>query len=314
MSLLSFAEAAARCGVSEMTIRRRVRDGSLPEIKVGARPRVRLSDLARLYPDVFSGARLPAGPCRVLAFANQKGGVGKTSTCANLAAALARSALVLCVDCDPQGNLTQALGAHPDHLEVTLYNVLLERLPLERVTIRPLPALPNLSLAGANLDLASADHQLAGAVAREMRLRQALEAHLTAYDYILIDCPPSLGLLTLNALTAATEVIVPVDMGVFSLRGVAKLMDTIAEVRAVNPGLTRVRALSNRADNTNLSQDVSAELARGFGDDLFRASIRRSVRIGEAQAARLPLPLYRPKDPAAQDFLDLSEEVRHAQA
>ena len=120
-----------------------------------------------------------------------------------------------------------------------------------------------------------------------------LEPHLGGYDFVFIDCPPALGLLTLNALTAANEVIVPVEMGVFSLRGVAKLMDTIAEVRGVNPHLARVRALSNRMDNTNLSTDVQAELKRGFGDDLFRTTIRKSVRVGEAQAgppAHLRLP------------------------
>jgi chromosome partitioning protein len=320
--LLSYSEAAARVGVSEMTIRRRVRDGSLPEVRQGARPKVRLTDLQRLYPEVgggaLAGARTAVGvkalaqqqPCRVIALANQKGGVGKTSTCANLAAALSSDSLVLAIDCDPQGNLTQALGPNPDALDVTLYNVLVERLPLERAILNPILNQPNLSLVGANLELAAADHQLAGVVAREMRLRQVLEPYLGRYHYILIDCPPALGLLTLNALTAAAEVIVPVDMGVFSLRGVAKLMDTISEVRGVNPGLRRVHALSNRADNTNLSSDVRAELKRGFGEDLLATSIRRSVKVGEAQAARSPITVYRPKDPAALDYLALAEEVR----
>lgn len=312
MILLSYSEAAARAGVSEMTIRRRVRDGSLPEVRQGARSRVRLVDLQRLYPEVATTVKAPTQPCRVIALANQKGGVGKTSTCANLAAALSADALVLAIDCDPQGNLTQALGPNPDSLDVTLYNVLVERLPLDKAILNPILNQPNLSLVGANLELAAADHQLAGVVAREMRLRQVLEPFMSRYDYILIDCPPALGLLTLNALTAATEVIVPVDMGVFSLRGVSKLMDTISEVRGVNPDLRRVRALSNRADNTNLSSDVRAELKRGFGDDLLQTSIRRSVKVGEAQAARSPITVYRPRDPAAQDYLALAEEVRHA--
>jgi chromosome partitioning protein len=311
-TLLSYAEAAARAGVSEMTIRRRVQDGSLPAVRQGTRPRVRLADVQHLFSPENSGAAPKVGVgCRVIALANQKGGVGKTTTCANLAAALSRSARVLAVDCDPQGNLTQALGPNPDSLDDTLYNVLVERLPLDKAILSPILNEPNLSLVGANLELAAADHQLAGVVAREMRLRQVLDPVRDRYDYILLDCPPALGLLTLNALTAASEVIVPVDMGVFSLRGVAKLMDTIAEVRGVNPGLRRVSALSNRADNTNLSADVRAELKRGFGDDLLVTQVRRSVRVGEAQAARTPITLYRPKDPAAQDYVALAEEVRN---
>lgn len=313
MKLLTYTEAAARAGVSEMTIRRRIKEGKLPEVRQGARSLIRLTDLLQLYPEVAQEVRqrAPTQNCRVIVVANQKGGVGKTTTAANLAAALSEDALVLAVDCDPQGNLTQALGPDPDTLDTTLYNVLVDRLPLEKAILNPILNQPNLSLIGANLELAAADHQLAGAVAREMRLRQVLEPVQSRFDYILLDCPPALGLLTLNALTAATEVIVPVDMGVFSLRGVSKLLDTISEIRSVNPGLRRVRALSNRADNTNLAHDVREELVRAFGNDLFATSIRRSVRVGEAQAARSPITLYRPKDPAALDYKALVEEVKH---
>lgn len=312
MKLLTFSEAAARAGVSEMTIRRRIEEGKLGTVTQGTRRRIRLSDLEQAFPDVFGSHTRTPQPCRVIALANQKGGVGKTSTCANLAAALAQDgATVLAMDCDPQGNLTQALGPNPDALDVTLYNILVDRLPLEKAILNPILNQPSFSLVGANLELAAADHQLAGVVAREMRLRQVLEPYLDRYEYILIDCPPALGLLTLNALTAATEIIVPVDMGVFSLRGVAKLMDTISEVKSVNPNLRRVCALSNRADNTNLSADVRAELERGFGRDLLHTSIRRSVKVGEAQAARMPITVYRPKDPAAQDYYALAEEVKN---
>ena len=308
MTLLSYAEAAARAQVSEKTIRRRVADGELTTVREGTRTRIRPADIDRLYSADPVKGRLK-GACRVIAVANQKGGVGKTSTCANLAAALSGDHRVLAVDCDPQGNLTQALGPNPDSLETTLYNILIERLPLPRAIQNPVLGHPNLSLVGANLELAAADHQLAGVVAREMRLRQVLDAVLGDYDFIFIDCPPALGLLTLNALTAATEVIVPVEMGVFSLRGVAKLLDTIAEVRAVNPGLMRVRALANRTDNTNLTADVQAELKRSFGPDLFETAIRRSVKIGEAQAGRSPITISHPKDKAALDYFTLAKEV-----
>lgn len=309
--LLSYSEAAARASVSENTIRRRVQDGSLTVTRQGTRSRIRSTDLDRLFSPHPSAEPIP-GPCRVVAVANQKGGVGKTSTCANLAAALSTQGLrVLAVDCDPQGNLTQALGPNPDALDFTLYNILIDRLPLEKALLNPVLGQPGLSLIGANLELAAADLQLGNLVARELRLRQVLEPYLPAFDFIFIDCPPALGLLTLNALSAATEVIVPVEMGVFSLRGVSKLMDTISEVRSVNPTLTRIRALSNRSDNTNLSSDVQAELRRSFGDDLFKTTIRRSVKVGEAQAAHLPITVYRPKDPAALDYKTLAEEVRH---
>ncbi len=312
-NLLSYAEAAAYARVSPDTIRRRIQDGSLALVKEGARPRVRRADLERLYPP--NGRESPSatarGACRVIALANQKGGVGKTSTCANLAAALAQGgAPVLVIDCDPQGNLTQALGPDPDALPVSLYNVLVERTPLDTAILTPIASLPNLSLVGANLELASVDLALGGQVAREIRLRGVLEPFLPNYEYILLDCPPALGLLTLNALAAATEVIVPVDMGVFSLRGVTKLMDTISEVRSINPGLHRVSALPSRSDNTNLSSDVMAELARGFGKNLLTSSIRKSVRVGEAQAARIPIIVYQPRDRAALDYLALAEEVK----
>jgi chromosome partitioning protein len=311
LSLLSFAEAADRVNVSKDTIRRRVRDGTLKEYREGTKLRVRDVDVDRLFAMVPHPDPVPTGPCRVIAVANQKGGVGKTSTCANLAAALSKKGLrVLAVDCDPQGNLTQAFGPDPDSLDKTLYSVLVERLPLDKAILSPVLDQPSLALVPANLELAAADLQLGNAVARESRLRQVLEPHLTLYDYVFIDCPPALGLLTLNALSAATEVIVPVEMGVFSLRGVAKLMDTITEVRSINPGLSRIRALSNRSDHTNLSTDVQAELKRSFGDDLFQTTIRRSVKVGEAQAAHLPITVYRPNDMAARDYMALAEEVQ----
>lgn len=311
MPLLSYAEAAARAHVSEKTLRRRVSDGSLTVVLEGTRTRIRDTDLDRLYPRQPNAPVRPVGDCRVISVANQKGGVGKTSTCANLAAALSEEFRILAVDCDPQGNLTQALGSNPDKLEVTLYNVLVDRKPLQSVMISPVLGHPNLSLIPANLELAAVDPQLAGKVLSELRLRQALEPYLKDFDYIFLDCPPALGLLTLNALMAATEIIIPVEMGIFSLRGVSKLLDTISEVRAANTGLTRIRALANRSDNTNLTTDVQSELKEAFGADLFKTSIRRSVRVGEAQVARTPITIFKPSDKASLDYFALAEEVKH---
>ena len=307
--LLSLAEAADRARVSTKTIQRRIADGALPAVRDGLRPRVRVDDLDRLF---FRPSALPraAGACRVIAVANQKGGVGKTSTCANLAAALSKNGYrVLAIDCDPQGNLTQALGPNPDTLEVTLYKVLIDRLPLERAILNPILDQPGLSLVGSNLDLAAVDRELADKVARELTLREAIEGSLGAFDFVFIDAPPSLGVLTLNALSAATEVIVPVEMGVFSLRGVDKLLDTIKEVRRINKGLTRIRPLCNRLENTNLSSEIRDELARSFGGELYRTTIRKSVRVAEAQAAHMPITVYRPNDPASKDYMALAEEV-----
>lgn len=313
MDVLTFAEAAAKAGVSEATIRRRVRDGSLPEVKFGNRPRVRLIDLQRVFPGTPGLAPLRSPEqCRIIGFANQKGGVGKSSCASNLAVVLAETGPVLAIDCDPQGNLTQALGQNPDVLGMTTYNVLVDRTPIERAFLTPIPQIENLVLVGANLELAAADPQLSGAVQREGRLAKAIEPVKSRFHYILIDCPPSLSTLTLNALSASTEIIIPVDVGVFSLRGVSKLMETIREVREGNPNLERVRPVANMTDNTNLAKDVRAELENAFGTELFVTGIRRGNRIREAQAAGVPVTLYRPGDNASLDYRALADEIRGA--
>jgi chromosome partitioning protein len=249
---------------------------------------------------------------RIIAFANQKGGVGKTTTTANLALVLAETSSVLAVDCDSQGNLTDALGLDPDATERTLYDVLEGTLGLADVIRAPITALPRLALIPANLDMAALDHRLAGSVGREMRLKRALAPFVDQVDFVLIDCPPTLGILTLNALAAATEVIVPVDIGVWSLKGINKLLATIAEVRTVNAELTSVRAFMNRTDHTNLASDVRTELGRAFGGDMLASQVRKSVRVGEAQAGRLPLSLHRPQDPVVADYRALAAEILEA--
>ncbi|HRJ33905.1 MAG TPA: AAA family ATPase [Fimbriimonadaceae bacterium] len=310
MELLTLSEAAAKVGVSQDTIERRIKDGTLSPVKNGARKMIRLDDLERIYPAIVKQPVIPPEGARVIAAANLKGGVGKTSIIANLAAILAEDGPTLAIDCDPQGNLTQALGANPDTLERTTYDVLIDQFPLKSAIIRPLEEIGSLYLLGANLELAAADFRLSQALAREMRLRQAIESVRKQFRWILVDCPPALGILTLNALTAANEVIIPVDPGVFSLRGVSKLMETFAEVRKVNPGLERIRPLANLVDKTNLAKDVRASLTEAFGEELFQTGIRRRNPIREAQAAKMPVSIMSPRDQATLDFRALAAEIQ----
>lgn len=309
MAYITIANAAHLAGVSEQTIRRRVEAGEIGRAKRGNKVVVLESDIRKIWA-LPAPSAAPTGPCRVIAVANQKGGVGKTSTAANLAAALAAHRKVLAIDCDSQGNLTMALGPDPDTISPTLYDVLVHNTPIEAAVISPVLNLASLHLVGANLDLAAVDTELPG-ISREARLRSALATQLPIFDFVVIDCPPALGLMTLNALVAATEVITPVNPSSFSLRGTDKLLSTIDVVRAANPQLGRVRALANLVDATNLAKDMLTEVSAVFGDDLFETRIRRSVRIGEAQAAQSPLTVFRPSDPSADDYRALAEEILH---
>lgn len=311
--LLSPSQAAARANVSEATILRRMREGKLPVVQEGARRRVRAADVDKLYnaaPEPKTP--LPRQQCRVIAIANLKGGVGKTTTTANLAAALAADGTpVLVVDCDQQGNLTGALGPVPSTLPQTLFHVLVDGVPMENVIISPVLGLPTLSLCPSNLNLSLADYKLSGEVGKELRLRKALARVKARYDYILLDCPPALGTLTLNALCAADEVIVPVDSGGFALDGVSALLDTIAGVQEYsNPTLPAPRALRNRVKKTNLAEAVQGELAQAFGDNLIKTIVRESVTVGEAQLARVPITVHRGNSPASRDYMELAKELR----
>lgn len=312
--LLTLSQAAKRAQVSEMTIRRRVRAGELQTVTEGVQTRYRSTDIDRAFSST-PPPPAPRGQARIIAIANQKGGVGKTTTAANLAAVLAVNHRVLAIDCDPQGNLSQALGADPEKIERTLYDVLINRAPISSVVMAPVLNLQQLSLVPSHIQLSIAERELSAALSRELKLKQAVSAVSSDYDYILLDCPPTLGLLTINALAAATEVIVPVDMAKFALNGVADLVETIEAVREdANPNLREVRALANRYDNTRIAQDVQAALDQMFGDRLFKTRIRQSVKLREAQAMSLPISVYSPKDNAAIDYRKLAEEVENAVA
>jgi chromosome partitioning protein len=242
----------------------------------------------------------------IIALANQKGGVGKTTTAINLGASLARSRRVLIFDFDPQANSSAGLGIRVER--PTTYDVVINDTPLGGIVVDT--PIPNLLLAPANPGLAGAEVELVPMLAREFRLKRALEAALGAYDYVLIDCPPSLGLLTVNALTAADEVIVPVQCEYLALEGLGQLTSTLELVRRnLNPSLTLRGLLLTMFDGrTNLSQQVADEVRAHFGNT-FRTVIPRSVRLSEAPSHGLPIAKYDPSSRANRAYEELAEEL-----
>ena len=251
------------------------------------------------------------GPARVVALCNQKGGVGKTTSAINLGAALAEvGRRVLLVDFDPQGALSVGLGISPHQLERTSYNLLMEPgVGIDEVLVKT--SVPGMDLLPSNIDLSAAEIQLVSEVAREQALARALAPVLDEYDFVLIDCQPSLGLLTVNALTAAHGVIIPLECEYFSLRGVAMLMDTIDKVQArLNPALTLDGILATMYDGRTLhGREVFSRVVEAFGDKVFDAVISRTVRFPETTVAGEPIISWAPSSAAAQAYRDLAREV-----
>ncbi len=251
------------------------------------------------------------GPARVIALCNQKGGVGKTTSAINLGAALAEvGRRVLLVDFDPQGALSVGLGVAPHQLDRTTYNLLMERgVTIDETLLKT--SVPGLDLLPSNIDLSAAEIQLVSEVAREQSLARAIAPVLGEYDFVLIDCQPSLGLLTVNALTAAHGVIIPLECEYFSLRGVALLIDTIEKVQQrLNPSLQLDGILATMYDGRTLhGRQVYSRVLEAFGDKVFDSVISRTVRFPETNVAGEPITSWAPSSAGAKAYRDLAREV-----
>jgi chromosome partitioning protein len=252
------------------------------------------------------GKELP----RIFAVANQKGGVGKTTTTVNLGAALAEMGLrTLLIDLDPQGNASTGLGIENRGLELSMYHVLMHEEPLDNV-VEPTDV-KGLFVAPASLDLAGAEIELVPAFSREQRLKRAIDAVIDDYDYVLIDCPPSLGLLTVNGLSAANEVLVPIQCEYYALEGLGQLLRNVDLVkRNLNPTLDLSTILCVMYDaRTKLAGQVVTEVREHFGEKVLRSVIPRSVRLSEAPSFGQPITTFDPRSRGAIAYRDAAEEV-----
>jgi chromosome partitioning protein len=251
------------------------------------------------------------GSARVVSMTNQKGGVGKTTTTINLGASLAEyGRKVLLVDFDPQGSLSVGLGLNPHDMELTVYNLLMERdIRIEDVVVPT--GVPGMDLLPSNIDLSAAEVQLVHEVAREQTLQRVLAPAMEKYDVILIDCQPSLGLLTVNALTASDGVIVPLECEYFALRGVALLKTTIDKVRErLNPKLEIDGVLGTMYDGRTLhGREVMERLVQAWGDQVFHTVIRRTVKFSDSTVAGEPITSYASTSTGAEAYRQLAKEV-----
>ena len=247
---------------------------------------------------------------KILAITNQKGGVGKTTTCVNLAASLAvNGKKVLLIDLDPQGNASTGSGIDKTHLEFSIYHVLINNKKLEEVIVKSEKG--GFDVAPSNRELAGAEVELVNEMARETRLEQAIARLGQNYDYILLDCPPALNLVTVNALTAANTVMIPMQCEYYALEGLSDLVNTIKKVRAhLNPKLEIEGLLRTMFDNRNmLAHQVSAQLENHFGKKVYQTLIPRNIRLAEAPSYGVPVLFYDKSSKGAVAYLQLAEEI-----
>ncbi|SPP29780.1 ParA family protein [Brochothrix thermosphacta] len=248
---------------------------------------------------------------RILAIANQKGGVGKTTTAINLGASLAIIGhRVLLVDTDPQGNTSSGVGIKKAEVKQCIYDVLVGDVPLEDVIITS--DVKNLDVVPATIQLAGAEIELVSTISRERRLENALETISERYDFIIIDCPPSLGIITLNALTAANGLLIPVQCEFYALEGLTQLLNTVKLVqRHLNKNLEIEGVLLTMYDaRTNLGQQVIAEVKKHFGPQVYQTVIPRNVRLSEAPSYGQPAVIYDVKSKGAEAYIELAKEVK----